>query len=248
MNINIKARLVAAIAQFKASNDIRYYLKGVYVEPHPEGGAIIVATQGHAMGIWHDTSGEVERPIILSVGKALLAACSSGNEFEKRRLVDKNGRLTVVDNTGAEIYIQGEIGKKVGAEQYEVEGKFPDWRRVVPEIEPGKTQLYNVLQPQYLRLASEATRIAFGGDKFGNSLTLRQPAVNRAILVQSSHRDAGGFVGVIMPMRDEVDLSLPAWAKAPKLPENIESAGIANAVDINSERAVAHAIGEEVPA
>lgn len=33
MNFNLKARLVAAVAQFKAKHDIRFYLNGVLVEP-----------------------------------------------------------------------------------------------------------------------------------------------------------------------------------------------------------------------
>lgn len=218
MNLNLKARLVAAIAQFKASTDIRYYLNGVYVEPHPEGGVILVATNGHSLGIWHDASGEVGRPIIINVTKPLLAACAGGKEIDNRRLVDKNGRLTVVDKTNAEIYIQGEHGKKFGAEQYEIEGNFPDWRKVVPAIEPGRTQLFNVFQPQYLRQASEAVRTACGHDNWGAALTLRQPAPDKGIIVQSSNPEATGFIAVIMPMRDERELSVPAWAAA-KLPE-----------------------------
>lgn len=66
MKLNLQARLVAAIAQFKASNDIRYYLNGVYVEPRPSGGAVIMPLrdQDAPLPAWIKpmlTRGEMER-------------------------------------------------------------------------------------------------------------------------------------------------------------------------------------------
>jgi len=218
VNINLNAKLVAAIAQFKAHHDIRYYLNGVYVEPCDEGGALLVATNGHVMGIWHDTTATIERPAILSVSSKLITACTGGKG--NRRLVDKFGRLTVIDKkTDAEIYIQP-VDKKttiVELEQYEVSGAFPNWRSVAPVLDKTQVQLFDVFAPEYLRLATDAARIGCGL-KF-NGVTLRQKEKGSAIVVQFSDIGASGFMAIVMPMRDGAMTKNPPWLKVEKAPE-----------------------------
>lgn len=203
MKLDISARLVAAICQFKADSDIRYYLNGVYVEPIPTGGVLIVGTNGHAMGIWRDTSGEIERPAILRIGKRLESECVGS---ELKRLVITEDRLAVVmKETNVEVYVQHKDGTKEGS--WEVPGKFPDWRRVVPAA-AGQC-LHDSLNAEYVALARKAIRIG-SGDKF-STVALMQAAKGLGIAVVTSN--SPDFFGIIMPVHDE-NTQYPGWVAA----------------------------------
>lgn len=201
MKLNLQARLVAAIAQFKATNDIRYYLNGVYVSPRPTGGALIIATNGHSMGLWLDDSGEIERPAILRIGARLQAACQGA---DTKRLVITDDRLAVISNEGTELHIQPESGK------WEVPGTFPDWTRVVREVD-GPPCLNSALNAEYIAMIDRAISIG-AGNKF-RGITMRQSSECDSIIFTSSN--APNFVGVVMPVREAV-APLPGWVKPEK--------------------------------
>lgn len=212
MNLNLKARLVAAVAVFKADHDIRYYLNGVYVEPAPEGGAIIAATNGHAMCVWRDPSATgVDRPIIIQTDANLLQACQGS---DLKRLVVRDGRLAVVlDKEGPGVSLQEEVyiqpigyRKTVGCAPWEIEGKFPDWVRVIPNAPAlGVKGFFNA---EYLAMAGRAMKI-------GNTLAskffapqLNQDTQDSAILVSwNADKD---FLAVIMPIRED-PFPFPDW-------------------------------------
>lgn len=205
MKLNLKARLVAAVAQFKAEHDIRFYLNGVYVEPIEGGGAMIVATNGHAMGVWRDMTGEVERPAILRIGKRLESACIGS---DLKRLVITDDRLAVLVAQPAaakEVYIQEKDGAKDGT--WEVPGTYPIWRKVVP---PQATQnLFDALNFNYINIARRALQIGIG-DAYAH-LALMQGVKSKGIAVVS--RNAPDFFGVIMPLY-EVESAYPDWVAA----------------------------------
>lgn len=204
MKLNLQARLVAAIAQFKASNDIRYYLNGVYVEPRSAGGAVIVATNGHAMGVWLDESGEIERPVILRIGAKLQAACQGA---DTKRLTIIDNRLAVIGQAqkgglkDVELYVQPQPG------DWEVPGKFPDWTGVVHLID-GSPSLHSAINPEYIAMMDRAISIGVG-DKF-KSITVRQGAPHAGIVFTTAA--TLNFVGVIMPLRDQ-EGPFPDWIK-----------------------------------
>lgn len=212
MKLDLKARLVAAICQFKAINDIRYYLNGVYVEPMPTGGALIVATNGHTMGIWRDTTAEVERAAILRIDKRLESACTGS---DLKRLVIADDRLAVVieqPSTTTEVYIQAKADyMKPGG--WEVPGKFPDWKRVIHT--DGAPQLLNAINPGYVALFDNAMKIGTGADKWANDIQFRQSACDASVLATS--RNTPDFVCVIMPMRrDYTEQKAPGWIESLK--------------------------------
>ena len=209
MKLNISARLVAAICQFKANDDIRYYLNGVYVEPIATGGVLIVGTNGHAMGIWRDLTGEIERPAILRIGKRLEAACA-GSDLKRLTILDdrltvliaaKNPKGQTVEPT--EAYVQHKHGTKTGS--WEVDGKYPDWKRVVPR-QSSVCQLQNPLNPEYVALARRAIQLG-GGDKY-TGVSLFQPEKNGGIAVVANSKP--DFFAVIMPICDD-GTTYPSW-------------------------------------
>lgn len=220
MKLNLKARLVAALPQFKADNDIRYYLNGVYVEPIEGGGALIVATNGHAMGVWRDMTGEVERPAVLRIGKRLESACL---DSDYKRLVIIDDRLAVLEELPnktaikmatktpitTEVYVQEKTGTKGS---WEVPGTYPIWRKVVQ----GKAQqnLTDTLSAVYINTVRKALKIGTGDASA--YIAFLQGEKDKGIAVTS--RSAPDFFGVIMPVREEA-AAYPDWVAALIQPE-----------------------------
>ena len=212
MKLSINAGLVAPVAQFAADNDdIRYYLQGIYVEPLPEGGVLIAATNGHAACMWLDKEGHADRHAILSVSDAAIKACKK-NPQATLSLVD--GRLVVLDaGTNSEIYVQP--SEKDG--DWEIEAHYPDLRRIIPEL--GERQPMEPVSPGLINLARKALKIASQG--MFCSIVCSQYTGNGAIAVTSASEP--NFLAIIMPMRAEPeDVQIPKFAidyKSSKAPE-----------------------------
>jgi len=205
MNISLNSKFVAAVAQFKAGHDIRYYLNGVYVEPGPDGGAMIVATNGHALCLWLDPDGVVDRPVILRTGGPLLTACA---RKDAKYLKLTSDRLTVTDKNDQELFVQP------NKEKWEIEGKFPDWKRVIPETSD-VASLFDALNPSYVSLVTRTLKIGTTSDKWENGICFNQSAKNHGIVVTSTSMKAENFLAVIMPLR-ECEARKPKWVKGLK--------------------------------
>lgn len=200
MKLNITSRFVAAIAQFKATSDIRYYLMGVYVEPIPTGGVLIVGTNGHALAVWRDLSGEIERPAILRVGRPLLTACAG----KGKRLQIADDRLVVVDTKGLELYAQNKYSNKPG--DWAIEAKYPDFRKVLKNGHSGLPM--DPVNPALMALVSKAIDIG-GSVHKGVSLTQAEPMGAITVLCN----EESDFIAAIMPLRGQ-SIGYPDWVKA----------------------------------
>lgn len=55
----VNAKAFAAVSMFTAVSDVRPYLCGVFIKPHKDGGAEIVATDGHTLACAHDPNGQI---------------------------------------------------------------------------------------------------------------------------------------------------------------------------------------------
>jgi len=203
--LRLTAKLLPLILPFMAKADIRYYLNGVNVRPHKDGGAIIVATNGHALGAIHDRHAVCEHEVILRFESRMQQACAVALAGE-REVVMIGGRLAIIDKTGQEVYIQA--GKP------DIEGTFPRYERVIPKIEtlqPGLLGTYSasVLAPAEkaaLAAAKQSGRTIYCGMQFFN---VNGDPNGSAVIRLPVEPD---FVGVLMPMRDDVLKSAtPAW-------------------------------------
>ena len=57
--LNINAGLFYAASLFTSKEDARYYLQGVFVEPHPIEGITLTATDGVRLACIYDRSGSL---------------------------------------------------------------------------------------------------------------------------------------------------------------------------------------------
>lgn len=126
LSIRVNADLFRIAYTCASKEDVRYFLSGVYIEPHPAGGAILTATDGHRMVSIHDVDGEASTGAIVSVTKEFLGLCKSGAEIPRQLHV-----------FGPDATVK-EGGTPIGfAANCIVPGAFPDWRKVVPDYDEG---------------------------------------------------------------------------------------------------------------
>lgn len=195
MQFTIQRRQLRALLNFAAAKDIRYYLQGIHVRQDHRG-TILEATDGHALGMLRvdDTPKPVGSCILPTESvKALLGSRKDGYlpvEFH----VDG---LTVTASSCATVMTF-----------HPVDGTFPDTVRVTPKDSPedGAAQFDVDLLAKFQQCAKDLEINKSG--HFG----IRHRGANNSALVDIG--DAN-FVGVIMPMRQDVPAAIPpAWVHA----------------------------------
>jgi DNA polymerase III subunit beta len=144
--ITINKAALKAVSRFAAKSDIRYYLVGVYVEAS-ETETRLVATDGHTMLVHrmkaentHTWAGIIPLDTVAAILKHKSTYEKKGNHLPIE-LSECGGTEGRIDYAG-----QAFIFKPV-------DGKFPDYRRVIPKDITGEPACY---QPKYLQRVQDA--------------------------------------------------------------------------------------------
>lgn len=194
----IAAEYAALVDPFVSKEETRYYLNGFYVEPHPKGGALVIATDGHLMAVFYDASGTCAKPGIVRLNKDMLKACVAGD----RILAMAGDVISVLASRNSDADL---ISRQRDAL---IDGTFPDWRKCIPAAAAKRgTATFNA------QLIRKFGVIARDGAKAEPIKILTSDSSSPA-LVLTQRTD---FVGVIMPMRAVESNDLPPWlAPTPK--------------------------------
>jgi hypothetical protein len=196
--LSIKADYAKLVWPFVSADKERFFLNGFYVQRHPLGGAVIVATDGRSLGAFWDQYGEVKVPAIIRLNKTTLAACD-----EDCTLVLTGDRAGVYQMWNKET---GE-GLLVAAQDAAViEGDFPDWREIIPPF------------PRHPALASFAFPVLKKFEKvrrFGSKISVLRvfASSDSAPAIVLTERD--DFLGIIMPYSAVADNRMPQWMPRP---------------------------------
>lgn len=200
MKITIDHSVIKALLICAAKQDVRYYLKGVCVDARANGDVVLVTTDGH-------------RLLAYPVAVDAIEALAPGQYIIPREALEavkpcKAGRITLpitieIDTAkGLENKITGATSTVTPL----IDGKFPDWRRVLPKTVSGEPTQYN---PEYVSGFGDICKLL--GGKYG-------PHINHNGSSAAPVTNLGPALGVIMPLRlddDEIKFSaLPAWALA----------------------------------
>ena len=103
---------------------------GVLIEPHPEQGVLLVATDGYQLIVIHDEGGFAKKKIIVRMGKKQRSLCKKkpdkdawGEIYDKREVV-------ILPDGAAFIFRDGE---RIGVQEDAIiDGSFPNWRAILP--------------------------------------------------------------------------------------------------------------------
>lgn len=196
MQFTIKTNELKALLICAGKKDIRYYLNGVYFETSPHG-LVAVATDGHrllAINLHHN---HITSDIKAIVPRALIEIAVK----------------TKAPNV--EITIEGDHVTLLSAGQSTsgalCEGKFPDYKRVIPEKASGE------------RIADFNNEYLVDFDKVGKLLQGGELArvVQNGLSAALVHFSDDNAIGVVMPMRKESIQGAsyrPAWLETTQTP------------------------------
>lgn len=178
MNINLNK--LRAVRKMTAKQDVRYHLNGVCV-----GRGVLVATNGHYLIKAADSGADYDGELI--VPNDVLDAVF-------RKLKDRKYKaLGEVELNGDGAKWQFRVGGELLEQFTPIDGKFPDWQRVIPDGKaPEEMAQFNW---SYLTLFDKAHEEL--GAKVGGCVL--RPFGDSAALVEFP-----GFedvIGVCMPMR-----------------------------------------------
>ena len=191
--ITVNYRYFLAANVFASTEETRYYLNGVLIEPCDQGGVLLVATDGHRMCVIHDEHGTCDEPAIVS---RLLPKAKLRKSQDATLMIDKDS-AKMISSDGQDL--AGFIGNHL------VDGTFPDWRRV---------------WPQETESADFSVNAAYVGDFAKIAKILEVPPI-----VSMQGGDNGNaiwvslgvpyFHGIVMPVRDRNEHTLPDWIALP---------------------------------
>ena len=202
--LSLTANLIPLVAPFMPANDIRFYLNGINVRPHPDGGAVICATNGHVLAVVRDHAAVCEREVIIHLRKSTVAACAQ-RPLNGRLLSLIHGRIAVTEG-GEDILIQP--GSPI------IEGTFPDYRQIVPKASKLIGGLAGGFNSQYLALLNAAVTAA--GKNTGaafHALSFFHAPDSKSSVARIEGVDE--FIAVLMPMKSPpVVKSVPGWIAA----------------------------------
>ena len=154
--ISINAEYLHLAHLFTTTDDTRYYLKGVQVEPHPtDDGILIIATDGHKAAVFYDQEGYVSENMLIAFDKPFLASLKQErNENFIRRVTVRHDRLvTMSTDTDGELFEE----KHIKPGPMLIDGTFPDWRRIMPDITtPGPVPAFNAAYIKIFQQVSSA--------------------------------------------------------------------------------------------
>lgn len=95
--IRISARLFDAAAICASTEDFRTTMRGVYVQPHPEGGAVLMSTDGHRFLVIRDEKGVCSDARLILADKAL-RRITKAVKGDEPLVVTSDGLVSVADN------------------------------------------------------------------------------------------------------------------------------------------------------
>ncbi|MGX5220293.1 hypothetical protein ACVTMO_16875 [Pseudomonas segetis] len=219
----VNPKYFAAIHQCAAKGDVRYYLNAVQIERHPQGGVLIVATNGHFMGAIHDPDGWIadgrDSVLIGTVSKRLLSACSARKGPDSRPpaklwIAEKFSLVSSLDDTDEEPEMFGDPSHLTEKTDL-IDGLFPNWKRVIPTKRRTRVEPFPCINGEYLEAFNKIGVLLTGRKCFGGGGMRIEPSVgDGAVIVRFNSNDLiDRFFGVVMPMASEpLPSLLPAWA------------------------------------
>ena len=206
--IRIDRAALHAAFRCAAKDGIRHYLNGVLVEASATE-TILVATDGYRLAAVRryaenqGIAGKRPAPVLIiprDVVEKLVKHATKKVDYEPLTLVvGEGGALsTIIDARGITATVEHRFAP--------IDGKFPDWRRVVPAACSGETAQFD---PELLDAFSKAAK-DLGYEPW--LVTIAHNGATGGARISISDDDS--FVGVLMPVRNAPALKAPDWVHA----------------------------------
>ena len=185
MQFSIKQSQLKALLILAPKSDIRYYLCGIFVEYNATTTRLVV-TDGHKLGIFNHHSEDNQGAGTVIIPRDVIENLPKAGKIDPLLIFTKEEKAGYWKITG--------MGVQTIFAQ--VEGTFPDYRRVCQFTTDGTVANFNY---EYLTQFLKVQHL-LGGSKTA-TLNLYQNG-NSSALVHLAGVD--NFVGVVMPMRADI--------------------------------------------
>ena len=183
--LEFEHKAIAALIEFAAKNDIRYYLNGIYFEVK-DGKSVVAATNGHALGaIYSSINTDATNVSLIVPRHAIEIAIKAG------KVIGKSFPLSI-EITGDRAVLLW--NKNEGIVFAPIEAKFPDIERVIPKNVSGEISTINW---GYLRAFEKASQILTGAKSWVPPKIGYNGNAGALITVPAFPN----FTGVVMPIR-----------------------------------------------
>jgi len=191
MKATIENRLIQSLALMTPKNDVRVYLNAIYIA---EGRAVV--TNGHYL---------------------LLVRIPEFEGEDHCYIMPDWIKGIKTDNVEIETVGDGVMVNGITYPKYD-QGRYPDYRRVIPEKTSGKPAKYSM---QYLAMFAKVEKLLGKGTAYDKEkekfisvpgmLTIHHNGEKAAIITSNASAD---FLGVLMPIRDgnTGPFETPLWA------------------------------------
>lgn len=199
--IQFQAKYLPALTAFMAKNDIRYYLNGIHIHPHADGGAVLVATDGCRLLAIRDIEAHCDEEIIFKIAPGLARLCKRKNAIVTINTITE--RLTISDDDG-ELFVQP--GRCL------IVAKYVNYKNCMPDFAKLKMAVADHIRSNYLAEAA-AAHPGYGSTRLHdkNAIRLWQEDPMKAVIVE--YAGYPEYCGVIMPVRCDVDGPINDWQK-----------------------------------
>jgi len=185
MQFSIKQSQLKALLTLAPKSDIRYYLCGIFVEYNATTTRLVV-TDGHKLGILNHHSEDNQGAGSLIIPRDVIENLPKAGKIDPLLIFTKEEKAGYWKITGMGI-------QTIFAQ---VEGTFPDYRRVCQFTTDGTVANFNY---EYLTQFLKVQHL-LGGSKTA-TLNLYQNGKSSALVHLAG---VDNFVGVVMPMRADI--------------------------------------------
>lgn len=212
MKIKFDNQYLVMLAEFAAKQDIRYYLNGFHVKPHPEKGVILTASNGHCLVTIHDKNGFADGNYIFPISKGLLAASKlkrlCGLEISNVLIVDGVAMVTAISELD-DVNSVNDVENRNLVSYLEfitpIDGKYPNVGRFFKSLPRKKATPVIPLDPSLL---AKLTKLKVNQHSGANFHFYSQTNAVAAVMGRENE-----IVAMIMPMRFDVINALPEFTK-----------------------------------
>jgi hypothetical protein len=194
--LTVSLATLRAARTHAAENDVRAYLKGIYLDT---AAGKVVATDGHRLFAANARGVKSVYPAVIIPNETIDAALKQfTGEYARGKSLGTIGVTVTIDETA--VAIGTPTGSVTGRT---LDGRFPEWRRVVPKADDVGEHVPAVLNTQYLADACEALSIARNVPK--------KKAGQHAICIHMRGEfptvvtdNTIGVLALVMPMRNDL--------------------------------------------
>lgn len=159
--VSIPADHIRALQLFCAEKDVRRYLCGMLLETGPNG-AFIVACDGPSMAVSRVSSDPMPYYQIILPADTVSAMAKCKAPAVTVTMPETEGGWVNGTKRIISVQIPGKTGGGLSLSAEELDGKYPDWRRVAQHTPGTELQFYD---PRLIKQVDDAARIIKGTRK-----------------------------------------------------------------------------------